>query len=254
MLKRALLSLVLLTIPLPAVAQEGVILYQRAVKNEFDLPEDSPFRDRLPGSRTDNVLLIFRGTESLMLPAPRGAGPEGGGENDRRSRFFAEFMRRNSAERSAQETIVETYTNSADATSLEAREFMGRTFLISDDQSTVAWKLAGEEREFLGYMVQKATADPGGIPVEAWFTPQIPVSSGPGGYGGLPGMILMLNVGDGQTVYSAAEVDLTGVAEGTIVRPDDGRIVTRAEYEEIVAEKLKELEAVRGSGDRRPFP
>lgn len=258
MSKRVLLLLPLLLTacllaPAPGVAQEGVILYQRAVKAEYDLPEDSPMRERLPGAMTDNVLLIFSGMESLMLPAPDAPAAQAG-EQDRRARFFAERMRRNSSRRSDQETLVETYTNFADGSSVETREFMGRTFLISASQTAPGWKLGGEEREFLGYMVQKATAEVDGSTVEAWFTPQIPVPSGPGGYGGLPGMILLLNVGDGQTVYSAAEVDLTGVEDGTIVRPGDGDEVTREEYEKIVADKLKELEDVRGGGDRRPFP
>ena len=101
--------------------------------------------------------------------------------------------------------------------------------------------------------MQKATAEHDSTTIEAWFTPEIPVSAGPGLYGGLPGLILVVSVNDGHTVYSATEVSLTAVEDGVVKPPDDGQEVSREEYEKIVAEKLAELEATqRSRRTRRP--
>jgi GLPGLI family protein len=101
-------------------------------------------------------------------------------------------------------------------------------------------------------MVQKATAVLDSTVIEAWFTSEIPVSTGPGLFGGLPGLILVVSVDDGDETFSATEISLGDLEEGVITVPEDGQKVTREEYEEIVAEKLEEIEAMRASRrDRR---
>lgn len=102
-------------------------------------------------------------------------------------------------------------------------------------------------------MVQKATAVQDSTTIEAWFTPEISVSAGPGLFGGLPGMILVVSVDDERLVYSATEINLDGLEDGMIKAPEDGHQVSRDEYEEIVAKKLKEVEARRRGrrSDRR---
>ena len=52
---------------------------------------------------------------------------------------------------------------------LEAREFLGRTFLIEEEGRAFRWRLTGEQAEYLGYVVQKATAEQDSSTVEAWF-------------------------------------------------------------------------------------
>ena len=101
------------------------------------------------------------------------------------------------------------------------------------------------QAEFLGYAVQKATAVVDSSVIEAWFTPEIPVQGGPATFGGLPGMILVVSVNDGEVQYTATGVSLSAIAEGVIVRPTEGDEVTREEYEKIVAEKLEELRSTQ---------
>ena len=40
------------------------------------------------------------------------------------------------------------------------------------------------------------------ITISAWYTPQIPVSAGPGNYHGLPGLILEVNDGSETVICS----------------------------------------------------
>ena len=137
--------------------------------------------------------------------------------------------------------MIATYADNEANTLTETREFMGRTFRIAGPKPTYEWKLVAEQNEFLGYMVQKATAAPDSMTtIEAWFTPQIPVSAGPGPYGGLPGMILVVSVNRGDELYSAIEVLMGPLGEHAPAAPDEGDEITREEYEILVEEKLLE--------------
>ena len=212
------------------------------------------------------MVLLFDGSESLMKVAPSAEDARPAELNARNARLegFVARLRMASPSRSDQETLLETYVNYEDGTVKDAREFMGREFLITGDQPTYAWRLAGERSEFLGFAVQRATAEQDSTSIEAWFTTEIPIPGGPGPYGGLPGMILAVSVDDGQTVYSATEVNLEAPEEGAIKAPEDGTEVSRDEYEAIVAEKLEELRMLarqegtnvaqdaRRGGDARP--
>lgn len=236
-------------------AQEGSIAYTHSVKLELSPELRARLEGRggseasLPTARSSDVVLLFNASESLMKPvppAPEGAdrpGPPGMG--DRRSGMMAR-LRRSSASRRDRETIVEAYVRYDEGSIVEAREFLGRTFLIEDERQVFRWRITGEQAEYLGYVVQKATAEQDSSTVEAWFTPQIPVPGGPAMYGGLPGMILVVSVDEGQEQYNATAISLTTVAEGVIVPPTEGDAVSRARYEEIVAEKLEELRTVGG--------
>jgi GLPGLI family protein len=155
-------------------------------------------------------------------------------------------MRMGSTNRADRETIIGAYTSFTDGNVVESRGFLGRDFLIEDERPDFEWKLTSETAEFLGYQVLKATAVQDSSSIEAWFTPQIPISGGPGPYGGLPGMILVVSVDDGRMQYSANEIVMTAVAEDVIVPPTEGDRVTRGEYEKMVAEKLEELRMTRG--------
>lgn len=280
MIRRLALGL-LLAAPCALAAQEGSIAYKHVVRLDIP-PEVRAFmearganrpggRGGFPTERVSDVVLIFNAAESLMKPVPQAAaapgqpevhgdvivlarpgGPPSGGPPPGMAGehgVVVQRMRASSATRRDRETILEAHVRFEDETIVESREFLGRTFLIEDDRPALSWKLTGEQAEFLGYLVQKATAVQDSTTIEAWFTPQIPVPGGPAFYGGLPGMILAVSLDDGKVQYTATQVALTEVAEGVIVRPTKGEKVDRARYERIVAEKLQELRTV---GSERP--
>lgn len=88
------------------------------------------------------------------------------------------------------------------------------------------------------------------IEVTAWFTPQIPVSNGPGEYAGLPGLILELNVY--RTTLLCSKIVMNPKSAEKIEAPTKGKKVTREEYIKIVKEKTDELrDNFRNSGGRR---
>ncbi|MEL6594228.1 MAG: GLPGLI family protein, partial [Bacteroidota bacterium] len=81
--------------------------------------------------------------------------------------------------------------------------------------------------------------------IVAWFCPQIPVSSGPDAFGQLPGLVLEVDINDGERTIVATEVSLGEPAE-EIQQPKKGKEITQEEFEVVVAEKMKEMEAEYG--------
>ncbi|MDF0715704.1 GLPGLI family protein [Muricauda sp. 334s03] len=89
--------------------------------------------------------------------------------------------------------------------------------------------------------------------ITAWFTPDIPVGQGPGSYWGLPGLILEVN--DGRTAILCSKIVLNPDEEIEIVQPKRGKEVSQAEYNQILAEKMKEMsERFRNNGRRSGGP
>ena len=242
---RSLLVLSLMLLPVATSAQQGSILYDRAVAFDYSLlpPNRPQLRDRIPAQSVSSMVLFFNESESLMTTLSPAVDPTLGLTDSPQGLMTR--LRMSSSARSDHETLLAAYSNSVNGTVAETLEFMGRNFLITGEQVVYPWRLTGEQSEFLGYTVHRAMAEQDGTTVEVWFTPEIPVSAGPGGYGGLPGMILVVSENDEQLVYSAIDVHLEPLEDGVIVIPDEGDEVSRAEYEEIVAEKLEEVRTTR---------
>jgi len=238
---KRLLSLLFIFLPAAASAQQGTILFDRQVQYGFEVPEELKGRPALkemlaamPPANYSSLLLLFNESASLMTPSPKSEEEEVRGGGSDRAVGLATRLKMGSASRSDQEVLLEAYVRYEDGMLAETREFMTRKFLLTGTRPVYEWKLTGEQSEFLGYSVQKATAVQDSSTIEAWFTPEIPVSAGPGLFGGLPGMILSVSVDDGKTLYSATEVKLDPVDAAIIKAPEDGEEVSPEEYEKIV--------------------
>jgi GLPGLI family protein len=77
------------------------------------------------------------------------------------------------------------------------------------------------------------------IEVEAWYTPQIPVSHGPGEFWGLPGLIL--EVSTGNTTMLCSKIILNPQTKLNIVAPDKGKEISKADYRETIQTKMVEM-------------
>ena len=85
------------------------------------------------------------------------------------------------------------------------------------------------------------------IEIEAWYTPMIPVSQGPGEYWGLPGLILEVSAGN--TTMLCSKIVMNPQEKTKIEAPLKGKVVTKKEYNEIITEKIEEFRNNRGRGD-----
>jgi GLPGLI family protein len=84
--------------------------------------------------------------------------------------------------------------------------------------------------------------------VTAWYTPQIPVSTGPGEYHGLPGLILEVTAD--KTVMLCTKIVMNPQEKETIEKPEKGEIVTRDEYNQIMKDKIQEMRDMYGGRNR----
>lgn len=92
--------------------------------------------------------------------------------------------------------------------------------------------------------------------ITVWYTPEIPVSQGPGNYWGLPGLILEAN--DGRTALLCTKIVLNAAEKVVIKAPEKGKKITQAEYDKLRVEKAKEMSerfrgGNRGGGNRGGF-
>ena len=67
------------------------------------------------------------------------------------------------------------------------------------DLKQIDWEIQQENKEILGFSVQKATGNFAGRNYIAWFAPELPFSDGPYKFSGLPGLII--EIADAQNYY-----------------------------------------------------
>ena len=80
--------------------------------------------------------------------------------------------------------------------------------------------------------------------VEAWYTPQIPVSHGPGEFWGLPGLILEVSTGD--KVMLCSKVIMNPKDKIEIEALGKGKEITKVAYQETIRGKMMEMRNNRG--------
>lgn len=159
------------------------------------------------------------------------------------------------------------------------KETMGKIFLIQDSLPNYSWKLENETKYIGEYTCFKATytreievPKSGNFSVSnvkseeapemvkkeivttAWYTPQIPISNGPGKYQGLPGLILEIN--DGSQTIICTSIVLNSTEKLAIGAPTKGKKVNQKEYDDIMDKRMKEMQeqyrtSNRGSSGER---
>ncbi|WP_271767486.1 GLPGLI family protein [Aquimarina algiphila] len=166
------------------------------------------------------------------------------------------------------------YKNSKEGRYVSKQDMMGKLFLIKDNLEELDWILEDETKTIGAYTCYKATAKRMGqrlrniriatdnneentdeseeeeITITAWYTPEIPVSNGPGNYWGLPGLIL--EVGDGDENILCSKIVLNPKKKIEINEPIKGKVVSEQEFEEIMEKKMEEMRdrmSRRGDGD-----
>lgn len=217
----------------------GEVYYSMTVNLHKRLPDNdrgNRMREFLPETMEVKNVLILDKTESLYktYEDTADAKVDFEGEQDRHKKFLKKRL--------APPNDV-TYTNTETGEVIEKKDFMDKIFLIKDSISLTRWKMTGEMMEVSGYNCMKAEF----IPTEGdsnevyiWFTPEIVSASGPAGYGGLPGLVLYVNVNDGEVVISLDKIVTKEIEKGIIKKPKKGKVVTKEEFEEIKRKKMEE--------------
>lgn len=206
--------------------------------------------------------------ENVKLAAPRSSGPSWGSNNGQGS----------------------IYKNAKEGKLIEDVETFSKRFLIIEKMEQPKWQLGSETKKIGQYICYKATLaredtnidyskifgrsgrnnnqkkdstqtqkkkpdTPKVETITAWYTPQIPVSTGPKDYYGLPGLILEVNAG--RTTMLCTEVVINPKNSVEIKEPKKGKKINREEYNTIIKEKSEELREqfrarrASGGGGRR---
>ena len=200
--KKALPLALLMLLPfLHGMAQplSGVIHYDRT-EYWTRIIEKLPYvsagekeRMRVTWGRTDGwttkMLLRFDSTASLYAYDPETAG-KSGSYSWRKTDLF---LLRNLAEGRRSDIV----------------ELPDRSYLVEDTLPTFKWKILSEIRDIQGYLCMSAeTMDTvKGQRILAWFTTELPLPYGPEQYGGLPGVILELDIDQGAVLITATRID-----------------------------------------------
>lgn len=162
------------------------------------------------------------------------------------------------------------YKNTKNKSYTNQKDVYGKQFIIQDSLKTFDWKLENESKKVGNYLCFKATTTmkmlqrPSGFPgnpnsekdeaptlsekeelVTVWYTLDIPLQQGPEKLWGLPGLILEVEMGNKKILCTKVEVS-NNSKTFNIEPPKKGKKVNQETFDEILAKKIKELQASFG--------
>lgn len=238
-----------------------------------DMTEDMKKRiaERMKSMFEKTYILTFNKSESTYKEEEKLEAPGGQGGGFRMMGSFTGGLQ---------------YKNIKDGKLLQEQEFFGKQFLINDSLPKLEWKMSSETKTIGKYTCYKATAIkkinqmdfrsmrrkdrnkeekekdstaskdimdeievPKEVTVTAWYTPQIPVSQGPGEFHGLPGLILEVN--SDKTTILCSKIVLNPDEKEDIKMPSKGKEVTQEEYNDIMKKKMEEMREMYGGRGRK---
>ncbi|TAE18716.1 MAG: GLPGLI family protein [Bacteroidetes bacterium] len=172
----------------------------------------------------------------------------------------------------------EVYYNTQSKIRVRGTEFFGDPYVVTDTVTRLKWKLTDETKTILNHSCKKAilistvarnatfsqfrmnrsrpdSANTSQVRRDtttrvdttiAWFATDLPVSSGPEVFSGLPGLIMELEMARGSVKILAIE-EKNEVAVKKIKAPTKGKKLSSAEYTDEIQKKMEELNQ-RGGG------
>jgi GLPGLI family protein len=223
-------ALILLTLQASrAQTKEGRVVYQRKINLHMRLTDES-MKNMVPEFDSAKTELFFSSDESLY-----------------RNIKEAEDIRDQAGE-DHNGVIVrmkfgggddQTYKNYSLEKMTQQRELGPKKYIIEDSFPHQTWKLESDTQTIQGYLCKKATTTgQQGSPIVAWYSEDLQSPSGPEVYGGLPGLILLLNNNNGEMVFLALEVDTKGLDKKLVQAPGDGKKITRAAFRKMMDDQF----------------
>ena len=243
-MKKAILVITALVLFIAVSAQNdklinsGKIIYEEVAKLDIKLDGDAAqFADMLPKENRSKKVLYFNEEASLY---ENDKDSEGDMEEEMDTGHGMMMIRMMEPEN---KYFLDIKKNKQ----VQQREFMTRMFLIEKKVDKSEWKMTGNQKTILDYPCQEATKEnKEGNNVSAWFTSSIPISTGPSEYIGLPGMVLAVDINNGQRTINAISIIDDKPDNKILVKPKKGKKVSGKEFEKIVKEKMEEMGAEDG--------
>ena len=247
--------LFLITANIDAQEFQGSAFYIAKTNVNTDFTKNIPIErrqyviDRIKSNSEKNYQLDFNNTSSLFYEEQR---LDVSGSSGRRSSWMSSMS-------AIQGTLYRDYSSKMFVNRVE---LFGKFFLIKDTLPSSKWVMTAESKKIGAYTCYKAIltrevpqrvfgfgrqsennddSKPKmkKVNIEAWFTPQIPVSTGPYKHGGLPGLIL--EVSDDATTMLCTKLVMNPKEKLKIKTPKKGTEVNLKEYDDIRTKKTDEM-------------
>lgn len=234
-MKKGLLALVALMSLTAGAQKQGEVSYTTKINMHAELPDDEHsemIKQMIPEFQEMQNVLLFTETESLYANDESDEGDEAIEENDGDVQIKIEMD-------TPEEKV---YTDVANGIIVQQRDLMGKTFLIKDTLQASDWHVSDEQKLVSGVMCQKAELYTDSDTIVAWFTPQIPVSTGPAGFAGLPGLIVHVSMDGGNYQITATNIVKRPIGKKEIKAPTKGKTITEEEFNALQERKMKELQ------------
>ena len=229
-----------------------------AAKNAIDGIDNEAFEEAMAKAFQKNYLLTFNKNEALFeevvaLEKPK---PGQGGVS-----FSVSVSMSGDGDK---------YMNTKEKISYTEEDIFGDEFVIKDSLPKMAWQITNETKIIGDYNCVKATyvepiskndleayeryqektkngksslfemKKPEPKTITAWYTSEIPVSFGPNGVWGLPGLILQLE--NENYIYFCTKVSLKNNETVKIKIPNSGKVISKKEYEKYEKKMQKQME------------
>ncbi|MGN6212288.1 GLPGLI family protein [Parafilimonas sp.] len=202
-----------------AQTKQGTIILECKLDNWRHMKDDNQMKAMVPQFQTSQKELIFKENISLYKNIEKAQRPDPFDDNGNRIMIRIGGPGENNI----------LYKDYARQKITEQTDLAGKTYLISDSIKILSWKLGEETKNIIGHTCKKASAkSPLGNDVTAWYAEDIAAPVGPENYGGLPGAILLLDVNNGDIVFTAT---VFNDDIGELKEPAKGKRITRADFE-----------------------
>ncbi len=234
------LSAICLLTAANAQTHNAKVIYEERIALKLELEgEAAQFAAMLPKEQKATKALHFTDEGSIFLTEKKPEATEMSHTSDDGGEIKIKMNR--------PEEI--TYCDIKNNRKIEQKEFMSRKFIIESEIDPLTWKLTGNQKMLLGFPCQEAVREDSAKKTVAWFTPAIPVSVGPSGFEGLPGLVLAVDVNGGEYTLNALSVEKGQADTKLVVKPTDGKKMNKAAYKKMVDEKTAEMrQQMGGSG------
>jgi GLPGLI family protein len=228
-MKKILPLLLMIGFAIPAHAQkmEGVVSYEQVfhwvrIYSRLDfLSQEEKDREMLTWGNKDEskskMKLFFTPTQSRYTYSD-----EEGDEDRRYSWRKQEYFIFRDFEKETKTEII---------------EMLGKTYVVEDSLKAPKWKVMNKIKDINGHVCMLAVTEDTikRQKIEAWFAHDLPISAGPGQYFGLPGLIMELNVNDGDLVITATKIEMKAVGEDiNMPKKIKGKKITSKEYDTLL--------------------
>ncbi|NOQ70593.1 MAG: GLPGLI family protein [Crocinitomix sp.] len=220
----------------------GEVKYTTKINLHAELPDDENsemIKQMIPEFQKMNNVLLFTDSESFYT-----------NESDENANETIEEQDGNvqiKIEMDAPEEKI--YTDIANGIIVEQRDLMGKMFLIRDTLEPADWRVTDEQQIHSGLVCQKAELITEEDTITAWFTSEIPVSTGPAGFAGLPGLIVHISMNNGNFQITATDIDKREIGKKEIKAPTKGKTITAADFEALERKKMQEMQEQYGGGE-----